>query len=267
VQNLVFLREFATAENQNARKPQQDSTLNERFRDLCREIIIPESRADNSERKPAIYGEPNRDQRRTNQHRWAGETQAARRENNWPARRSNGASKSLRREQQRRAANTARKGETCSNQPRRSRQQPLTAETRAQIRGFGLRKEHRRTQRCSCSCSGRRTGLVVDSRTSSCPTPTRPWTGSTRPPRPEQPRRRPRSRASIRRPPLLLHRFCFYNRRCGLPPLKARRFALQITHLGRPDRQETAGNEGSVAKSGEAENAQQWRGGGGAEPA
>ena len=122
--------------------------------------------------------------------------------------------------EQRRTANTARKGETSQISPAGAgtpHQQTPAAETRRQIRG--LRSQERqtvptRTPRtltehiaASGSGSGRRTGLGVDSHTSSCPMPTGASTGSTRP-RPEQPRRRPRSRASNRRPQIL--RRCWF---------------------------------------------------------
>lgn len=84
----------------------------------------------------------------------------------------------------------------------------------------------------------RRAGLGVDSRTSSCSMPTRPSPGSTRP-RPEH--FAGLESASSTPPPVLVlqspvHFFL---------SLQARRLALQIKRIGRPNQQEAAGDEGS----------------------
>lgn len=247
MQNLVSLREFGTAKIRTLAN-RTTQTLNERFRDLCREIIVPESRADNSERKPAIY-ENRTETSEEPEPEQIGETQAARRENKWPADQT-----APRREGGRHRAEKDRehgtKGRNFSNQPGRSRNAaPTNTDGGNENANSRLRSQETHTvrtrtpgnaehiaRRCRCSGSRRRTGLGVDSRTSSCPMPTRASTGSTRP-RPEQPRRRPRSRASNRRP-LLLRRCWFLQSpvHSFLSPCSASRSTDQPSRPTKPTR-------------------------------
>jgi len=256
VQNLVSLREFGTAKIRTLAN-RTTQTLNERFRDLCREIIVPESRADNSERKPAIY-ENRTETSEEPEPEQIGETQAARRENKWPAvqikprleEKAGGT-------EQRRTANTARKGETSQISPAGAgtpHQQTRTAETRTQTRGFDPRKhtpyvrEHKETPNTSLAAAGaaaaageRDWGWIRVPHHVQC------RRGLRRARRGHVPSNRDGVRGAAHRIGVLYSSAGagFYNRRCTPSSLRARRLALQINHLGRPNRREIAGNEGS----------------------